>query len=254
MGVLFGGTLQAAGPVPEGAQGTVTGKISFTGTVPPAEKRKLIEDPVCAAMHKDGLELQSVRVKDDGVAEVLVYVKTGLTGKYAPPAEPVLIDQRGCQWFPRMVAVMAGQPLRIRNSDHTSHNVHPLPRINKEFNIMQPRKGMESTKTFDKPELMIPLGCAAHPWMVAYMLPRENKYYAVTADDGTFEIANVPAGEPIEIQVWHEHSANPSGLVVTTPEAKALNWTSKGRFTVTIPEGQTLDLGEIKVPAGAFKG
>jgi hypothetical protein len=59
--------------------------------------------------------------------------------------------------------------LRIRYSDHTSHNVHPLPRLNKEFDIMQPRKGMEYTATFDKPELMIPLGCAAHPWMEAHI-------------------------------------------------------------------------------------
>lgn len=88
MGILFGGALQAAGPVPKGAQGVVTGKISYTGTVPPAQKRKLIEDPTCAALHKDGLELQSVLVKDGGLAEVLVYVKTGLTGQYSPPPSP----------------------------------------------------------------------------------------------------------------------------------------------------------------------
>jgi hypothetical protein len=142
MGVAFGGALEAAGPTPTAGQGTVTGRISFKGTVPPAQKRELMEDPTCASMHKGGLEIQKLLVKGEGVAEVLVYVKSGLTGGYPAPAQYVLIDQRGCERYPRMVAVMAGQPLRIRNSDHTSHNVHPLPKINPEFNIMQPRKGI----------------------------------------------------------------------------------------------------------------
>ena len=220
VGVPFGGVLHAAGPVPKGEPGTVTGKISFTGTVPPAEKRELIEDPTCAAMHKGGLELQSVRVKDGGVAEVLVYVKSGLTGRSAPPAEPVLIDQRGCEWFPRMVAVMAGQPLTIRNSDHTSHNVHPLPRINKEFNIMQPRKGMEFTKTFDKPELMIPLGCAAHPWMEAYISVLAHPFFFVTGEDGRFEIKGLPDGE-YEIEAVHSELKSLTGRVTVKGAAPA---------------------------------
>ena len=158
-----GKALYAAGPAPKEAAGSITGRISYAGTVPPATRRQLVEDPTCAAIHKDGLEIQTIRVKDGGLAEVLVYVKSGLTGTYPPPTDFVLIDQKGCEWHPRMVALMAGQPLKIRNSDNTSHNVHPRPKLNKEFNIMQPRIGMEFTRVFDKPELMIPLGCAAHP-------------------------------------------------------------------------------------------
>ena len=221
LGVPFGATLHAAGPVPkDGMRGTITGRISFTGTVPPAKLRKLIEDPTCAALHKEGLDVQSLRVKAGGVADVLVYVKSGLTGKYAPPAEPVLIDQRGCEWFPHMVAVMAGQPLRIRNSDHTSHNVHPLPRINPEFNIMQPRKGMEATKTFDKPELMIPLGCAAHPWMEAHISVLAHPFFFVTGEDGRYEIKGLPDGE-YEIEAVHRDLKSVTGRATVKGGAPA---------------------------------
>ncbi len=203
--------LYGAGPAPEsGGSGTITGKISFAGTVPPVQKVKLTADPKCAAMHKTGLERRTVRVKDGGVAEVLVYVKSGLGGTYAPPTEPVRLDQIGCDYSPHMVVAMAGQPLRIRNSDDTLHNIHPRPKINKEFNIGQPRKGIESTKTFDKPELMIPTGCDVHPWMRAYISVLPHPFYSITGDDGRYEIKGLPDGE-YEIEAVHSELKTVAG-------------------------------------------
>jgi hypothetical protein len=90
--------------------------------------------------------------------------------------------------------------------------------------------------------------------MIAYLLPRENGYFAVTAPDGTFEIANVPAGEKIEFQVWHESASGTSGaLVVNTPESKSIGWSNKGRFSVTLEPDEVKEI-QIKVPASAFKG
>jgi hypothetical protein len=198
---VAGGSLEAAGA--EGAAtGAITGRISFAGTVPPAKAMKLTADPKCAAMHPAGLERQAIRVKDGGVADVLVYVKSGLAGTYTPPGDPTLLDQIGCDYTPRMVVAMAGQPIQIRNSDDTLHNIHPRPTINKEFNIGQPRKGMVSTKTFDKPELMIPTGCDVHPWMRAYISVLPHPFYAVTGNDGRFEIKGLPDGE-YEIEAVH---------------------------------------------------
>jgi hypothetical protein len=214
MGAPLGGALLAAGTA------TITGRVSYAGTVPAPVKRKLIEDPACAAMHKDGMDIQRILVKDGSLAEVLVHVKSGITGTHTPPAEPVLIDQKGCEWLPRMVGVMAGQPLKIRNSDHTSHNVHPFPKVNKEFNIMQPRKGMENTKTFDKPELMIPLHCAAHPWMEAYISVFSHPFYSVTAEDGRFEIKGLPDGD-YEIEAIHGKLGTVTGKVTVKGAAPA---------------------------------
>jgi hypothetical protein len=79
--------------------------------------------------------------------------------------------------------------------------------------------------------------------MKSYMFARDDAYVAVSAADGTFEIANLPAGEEIEMRVWHE--AAPSGL-----EAKS-DW-GKGRFSVTIEADGSEDLGTIEVPVTAF--
>ncbi len=204
MAVPFGGALHAAG------SGTIAGRISFTGTVPPAQKMKLTADPKCAAMHKEGLDRQTIRVKDSGVADVLVYVKSGLSGTYPPPPEPAVLDQVGCDYSPHMVVAMPGQPIKIRNSDDTLHNIHPRPKLNKEFNIGQPRKGMESTRRFDQPELMIPTGCDVHPWMRSYISVLAHPFFSLTGEDGRYEIKGLPDGE-YEIEAVHSELKSMTG-------------------------------------------
>jgi plastocyanin len=194
----------AGGAAAPAGNGTIAGKVSFEGTVPPAEKIKLSADPKCVEMHKEGMEKQPIKVKDGGLADVYVYVKSGLPpGNYPPPAEPAVIDQKGCNYTPHIVTMQVGQALKIKNDDDTLHNIHPRPTVNAEFNIGQPRKGMESTKTFDKKEVMFPVGCDVHPWMRAYISVLDNPFYAVTKEDGTFEIKGLPPGD-YEIEAYHE--------------------------------------------------
>jgi len=224
----------AAAPAAAAAAGSasVAGKIKFEGTVQAPEKVKLNADPKCAAMHKDGLERWQVHVKDGGLADVLVYVKAGVSGTYPVPTEPVLMDQKGCDYTPHMVAMRAGQPLKIRNSDDTLHNIHPRPQVNPEFNIGQPRQGMESVregeKGFAKPEIMIPVGCDVHPWMRAFISVLDNPFFAVSGEDGSFEIKGLPAGE-YEIEATHGKLKSQSQKVtVKDGEAAKLDFTFKG--------------------------
>jgi hypothetical protein len=195
----------AAAPAaaPAGGTETISGKVTFDGAVPPAEKVKLSADPKCVELNKGGMEKQPIQVTDGGLANVFVYVKSGPTGTHPVPTEPAVIDQQGCNYTPHVVAMQAGQPLKIKNSDDTLHNIHPRPTVNAEFNIGQPRKGMETTKTFDKKEVMFPVGCDVHPWMRAYISVLDHPYYAVTKEDGTFEIKGLPPGD-YEVEAYHE--------------------------------------------------
>jgi plastocyanin len=221
--------VEAAKPAaPAGGSGSITGKISFEGQAPAAEMVKVTADPKCVTMHPKGLEKQPIRVKDGGLADVYVYVKGPVAGSYPAPTTPVLLDQNGCNYSPHIVALQVGQPLTIRNSDDTLHNIHPRPKENPEFNVGQPRKGMESTRTFEKPEVMIPVGCDVHPWMRSYISVAANPFFAVTSEDGSFSIKGLPAGD-YEVEAVHEKLGSQTGKVsVKDGEAASLDLTFKG--------------------------
>lgn len=221
----------AGAPAAAAQTGTasISGKIRFEGTAPPPETVKVTADPKCVALHPGGkMEKQVIRVKDGGLADVFVYVKSGISGTYPAPATPVLLDQSGCTYHPHIVAMQAGQGLTIRNSDDTLHNIHPRPTVNAEFNIGQPRKGMEATKTFEKPEVLITVGCDVHPWMRSYIAVVPHPFFAVTGEDGSFEIKGLPAGE-YEIEAVHEKLKTASQKVtVKDGEAAKLELAFKG--------------------------
>lgn len=210
-------------------QASISGKVTFDGTVPPAEKVKVSADPVCQAAHKDApLEKQAILVKDGGLANVVVYVKSGATGTFPPPTQAVELNQKGCNYEPHVLALQVGQPLEIVNSDPTLHNIHPRPKSNKEFNMGQPKPGKAAPRTFDKPEVFIPVGCDVHPWMRAYIAVLENPFFAVTKADGTFEIKGLPPGD-YEIEATHEKlKAETQKITVKAGESAKLNFAFKG--------------------------
>ena len=186
---------------------TLSGKVTYEGAVPAPEKVKTSADPKCQAMHPQGLDKKVVDVNNGGLANVFVWLKSGVTGSYPAPATDVNLDQKGCEYHPHIIAVQTGQTLNIKNDDDTLHNIHPRPTTNKEFNVGQARQGMESKHTFDKQEIMIPVGCDVHPWMRSYISVVDHPFFAVTKEDGTFEIKNVPPGD-YEVEVIHEKLKN----------------------------------------------
>lgn len=182
------------------------GKISFEGTAPAPVLLKADADPTCKALHPNGIENDSIIVNSNGTLKnVFVYVKEGLpAGKtYETPKDAVKFDQHGCQYNPKVFGIQVNQPLEILNSDDTLHNVHALSKNTKEFNLGMPIKGMKLKKSFAKPEVMVKIKCEVHPWMGAYAGVLDHPYFAVSGDDGSFTIKDLPAGE-YTLEAWHE--------------------------------------------------
>jgi len=183
---------------------SISGTVSFEGTVPEGEAVNMGADPVCLMNHADGETVKLINVNEaGGLKDVFVYVKEGVTETFTAPKEPVMFDQKGCWYEPHVFGVQTNQPIQIVNSDDTLHNVHALAKTNKEFNIGMPIKGMKLKKKFTKPEVMVKIKCEVHPWMAAYVGVVDHPYYGVSGMDGTFSINELPAGT-YTLEAWHE--------------------------------------------------
>jgi plastocyanin len=188
---------------PTARAAVVSGKVLFEGQAP-VEKIKLEADPNCQVMHPDGIASDEVIVNSNGtLKDVFIYVKEGVGGKtFETPKTPVVFDQKGCQYSPKVFGIRVNQPLEILNSDNTLHNVHSLAQINQAFNLGMPIQGMKLKKTFTKSEVMVKVKCEVHPWMHAYVGVLDHPFFAVSNEGGTFEIKNLPPGQYV-IEAWH---------------------------------------------------
>ena len=187
-----------------GGSAAVNGIVRFDGAQPDATLIRMDADPVCAQQHAEPVYAEDVVVNDEGgLKYVFVYVKDGVKGSYPAPSTPVVLDQTGCGYVPRVLGIQANQPLEIVNSDATLHNVNAKPTANRPFNIAQPVKGMKATKKFKTPEVMVMFKCNVHPWMRAYLGVLDHPFFSVTGDDGAFTITGLPAGTYV-LEAWHE--------------------------------------------------
>jgi len=173
--------------------GSIAGVVSFKGVAPKMKLLDMTADPGCPTQPQPA----EVVVANGGkLANVFVYVKEGLPrGNFAVPAEPVVLDQKGCRYIPHMLGIMTGQPLKITNTDTADHNIHDMPGKNQAFNESQMPTDQPITKKLATPEMMIPVQCNQHPWMRAYMNVMADPYFAVSAADGSYKIEGLPPGE-----------------------------------------------------------
>jgi hypothetical protein len=182
-------------PAPTGSA-VIKGVIKFAGDVPEPEKWPGASNADCKGLHGD--TLQPVKVKDGKLEDVFVYVKSGLPkGTYPTPSEPVTFDQKTCEFSPRVFGVMAGQPIAMGNSDKLMHNVKS-PEFNQGFPF-----GVKRTMKLNDAAVMATIKCDVHPWMRSYAGVMEHPYFAVTKEDGAFEIKGLVDGE-YTVEAWHE--------------------------------------------------
>jgi hypothetical protein len=173
---------------------SLTGVAFLTGT--PKPELPIDLGPTCSSLRTDKVTTRHfvVSPRGGGLANVLVYVQNVAAGR--PLVEPPVLDQIGCMFEPYVLGVVAGQKIKIRNSDAVLHNIHATPKINREVNFAQPTRGQVNTLSFSRPELFVRIKCDVHPWMFAYVNVLPHPFFAITDTNGVFKIpAGLPAGD-----------------------------------------------------------
>jgi hypothetical protein len=223
-------TEQQGTPVDQATAGELSGKITFQGGKPKLAVIHMDQDTVCVQKHSSPVHVEDGEVNDNGtLPNVFVYVKEG-ADKYSftPPADPVTLDQNGCMYKPHVFGIVAGQELRVTSSDPTTHNIHPMPKDNREWNESQPPGAAPLDKKFTRREVMIPVKCNQHPWMRAYIGVTKNPLFAVTGSDGTFTIKGIPPGD-YTVEAWTATFGSQDQKVTVAPkETKTVDFTFKG--------------------------
>jgi plastocyanin len=214
----------AATPIDPATAASVSGTVSFAGAAPKPAKIDMSQDPACKGTNS----AETVVVDGNNLSNVFVYVKDGLGPRtFDVPKEAVSIDQSGCKYHPHVLGVMVGQTLKIVNSDPTTHNIHPTPKDNREWNESQPPQSAALEKSFAREEVMLPVKCNQHPWMKMYVNVVKTPFYAVTGPDGKFEIKGLPPGDYTLAFVQEKMGEQDQKVTLAAKDSKVVNATFK---------------------------
>jgi hypothetical protein len=185
-----------------GGKATIKGKVTYDGKPPKMPSIKPSEAKCKAHLKGKDIPSQRLVVNDGGIQWAIVYLKD-VKGSFTAPKRKVTLDQKGCMYEPHVIAVMEKQPITVRNSDPLNHNIHGLPKKNRQFNFAQPRRGLTKDVVLDNAEIF-KIKCDVHSWMASYCGVFKHPFFAITDDDGSFEIKDVPPGK-YTLEVWHEY-------------------------------------------------
>lgn len=231
-------------------EGTLKGRLVYDGKAPTPASVTVDKDVAFCGPFELKDEKLVVNSKNGGVKNVVVYIYVSRTGKKPPVtagakkrAAEVRIDNEKCRFEPRIIAMTTDQALTIGNKDSVAHNskIDVISAANVSINPIIPA-GKDYQHKFNVEErLPIPISCSIHPWMNGYVLIKDTPYFAVTDEDGNFEIENLPPGE-WTFRFWQE---NVGYVQKVKYEGKATTW-KRGEKKVEIVSGKTVDLKEIK--------
>ena len=214
----------AATPIDPATVATVSGTVKYDGSAPKPGKIDMSQDAAC----KGDNMAETMVVNGGDLANVFVYVKDGLGDRtFDVPKDSVTIDQKGCQYHPHVLGVMTGQNVEIKNDDQTTHNIHPTPKDNREWNESQPPSAAPIEKSFAREEIMLPVKCNQHPWMKMYVNVVKSPFYAVTDKDGKYEIKGLPPGTYTLAFVQEKLGEQTQQVTVAPKDSKTVDQTFK---------------------------
>ncbi len=215
---LFLGLTAAALQIPTVARGadvgTIEGQIVLDGEIPKLDAKVKKGDPTA----RDAATCAAEEVPDEslvvdpaskGIANVVIYLRKAPAGipadLKASKEKELVVDQKGCRYFPHVLAVRTDQKVRCISSDPVAHNVNISPFTNNPKNFVIPGNDKEGTLVdMPKPEnLPVNVKCDIHPWMQSYWVVTDHPYVAVTDGEGKFKIEGLPVGEH-SFTVWQE--------------------------------------------------
>ncbi|HEX8141880.1 MAG TPA: carboxypeptidase regulatory-like domain-containing protein [Pyrinomonadaceae bacterium] len=243
-----------------GNEGTITGKVLFDGATAPEPKTiDMAADAACASKNPNAVA-EDVVVKNGAVEYVFVYIKDGQTTEGSkkldsfkwPVSGDATLDQSGCHYVPHMIAVQVGQKLNVTNSDPTTHNVNVQPKNNDPFNQAQGSNAAPITSIFKRAEILIPVKCNQHPWMKAWIGVLKHPFFAVTKEDGSFEIKNVPPGT-YTLEAWHEKFGTKTVQVKVDNKGTVTQEFKMGASVASSPQSGSLEIMpalELSMPVG----
>jgi hypothetical protein len=223
--------VKAGGPPPVsiGNTASVKGIARLEGAAPKPKAISMAADPSCAKQHPSPVFSQEIMADSKGeLANVIVFVSDGLGDRtFDPPSQPIVINQKGCMYEPHVLAMRANQRLQVVNDDPTSHNIHPTPANNREWNKAEP-PGSQVEDSFAREEIAIPVKCNVHPWMRSYVAVFKHPYFTVTGKDGSFDLSNLPPGT-YTIKAWQEKlGTSVQTITISANETKEINFVFKG--------------------------
>jgi plastocyanin len=208
-------------PLDQSTTGTISGAVSYVGAAPTMGTLNFGSFHECSAAHQGAVATGDALVRDGTVQNAFVWIAKGLEDRvFAVPTEPVVIDQQGCLYVPRVAGAQVDQAIRFVNSDRTVHNVHGKPSASPNWNVALSRQGSDRTIRVDAPEVPISVRCDLHPWMQGWLGVVDHPYFAVTGPDGAFTLASVPPGE-YTVAVWHERFGRQTTTVTLAPSGRA---------------------------------
>jgi plastocyanin len=247
-------SVNSTNAIAQDGYGNLSGQIIVKGTVPPPAKSDVNKDQAICLADGNVIFDQSLLVSDKNELQgafVMLMLKpreeiTIHPDLQDPPSEAAVLDNKNCIFVPATLGVRTGQPVLLKNSDATGHNCNVVS-FNNALNVNLPPNQDLKVKFEKHDRVPAVVKCDMHPWMVAYMLIREDPYFAVTDAEGKFTIEKIPAGT-WSFQFWHSRC----GYLKDLQQDGKTFLGRRGEGEFEIKDGETLDLGQLMIEAGVL--